>query len=180
MFRPIIFQLFRARSWLWSYAREVRRSVQPNLPPNVDQVTEYLYVGGFVTGKDWHALKAHGITVDVSLQAERRDEFGGDLPEGYLWLPTMDHSAPSQLSLRLGTAFILAAITEKKKILIHCHAGKGRSALLCAAVLIAQGNEINEAWAIVKKGRTIASLHEKQWEALRLFNQEYQGAACQK
>ena len=90
-------------------------------------------------------------------------------PDGYLWLPTMDHSAPSADAIHVGAAFVSAAVDAGKRVLIHCHAGKGRSALLCAATLVLRGMSVDDAWALVKRQRPIAGLHRAQRMALEAF-----------
>src|SRR5437660_462516 len=100
----LLFLRLRARLML-RHRRWHRRRLG-ELPPNVDQINDQLYVGGFIDHEDWQRLFALGITVDVSLQAERLDDFGAAMPEAYLWLPTMDYTPPSQLSITIGVAFI--------------------------------------------------------------------------
>ena len=163
--------LFVQRSRIWAVARGMRRMLTPTLAPNVNQITDQLFVGGFIDRHDWSRLFAQGITVDVNLQAERQDRFiySAQHPEAYLWLPTMDHSAPDLRALHAGVAFVQAALRQEQKVLIHCHAGMGRSALLCCAVLVAEGLTVEAAWQLVKQQRPIANLHPWQWQALRAF-----------
>jgi dual specificity MAP kinase phosphatase len=161
--------LFVGRSWLWAWARAARRLVAGTLPPNVDQITDQLYVGGFIDVHDWAALYEVGVTVDVNLQAEREDRFGAFPPDGYLRLPTLDHGVPDPEALERGVAYVQEALRAGRKVLIHCHAGMGRSALLCTAVLVAEGNSTDEAWRIVKSKRRIANLHRWQRAALEEF-----------
>lgn len=165
--------LFVSRSWLWAVARATRRLLVGTLPPNVNQITDQLFVGGFIDLHDWNELNKLGITVDVNLQAERHDRFITPTPENYLWLPTMDHAAPDPNAIDRGVAYIQAQLQQDKKVLIHCHAGMGRSALLCAAVLVAEGQSPATAWQIVKTKRPIANLHPWQQTALQDFAQRW-------
>lgn len=169
MRRSFRHRIYEHRSRLFARYRFWRRRRAGDLPPNVDEITDQLYVGGFIDAEDWRLLFERGITVDVSLQAERLDDFGELLPDAYLWLPTVDHSPPTLEAIRMGVAFISAALDTGKRVLIHCHAGKGRSALLCAATLVARGMRVEEAWKLVKERRPIAGLHAPQWEALKAF-----------
>ena len=164
--------LFVGRSYLWAWARALRRSVVGTLPPNVDAITDQLYVGGFIDVHDWTALAKLGVSVDVNLQAERHDHFIAPTPENYLWLPTLDHAAPDLAALHRGVDYVQAALRNGKKVLIHCHAGMGRSALMCAAVLTAEGHSVDAAWQIVKTNRPIANLYPWQRAALETFAQE--------
>lgn len=142
------------------------------MPPNADAITPHLVVGGFIDAGDWRQLVAQGVNVVVSLQAERHDEdaFGELQPDGYLRLPTIDHSVPTLAQLRMGAAFVHEAVRADKKVLIHCHAGVGRSALLCACYLVHAGMSADEAWEAVRSKRTRAFLNAKQRAALEEFS----------
>ncbi len=164
--------LFVQRSRVWAFVRHLRRLLGGPLLPNINQITEQLFVGGFIDQHDWKILFEQGITVDVNLQAERHDRFGALHPDGYLWLPTMDHAAPDLKALHTGVAFVRAALQQGQRVLIHCHAGMGRSALLCTAVLVAEGYSVDAAWHIVKSQRPIAKLHPWQRSALETFARE--------
>jgi dual specificity MAP kinase phosphatase len=162
---------FRTRSRVFARWRRWQRRSKPRLPPNADAVTSQLVVGGFIDREDWRQLVAQGVSVVVSLQAERHDEdaFGEIQPDGYLRLPTIDHSIPTLAQLRMGAAFIDEAVRAGKTILIHCHAGVGRSALLCACYLVYTGMGVEEAWQTVKARRTIAYLNPRQQAMLEQF-----------
>lgn len=162
---------FRTRSRFFARLRSWRRRRQPDLPPNADVITPQLIVGGFIDAGDWLQLVAQGVSVVVSLQAERHDEdaFGELQPDGYLRLPTIDHSVPTLAQLRMGAAFVDEAVRAGKIVLIHCHAGVGRSALLCACYLIYAGMDLDEAWRTVKAKRTHAFLNPIQRSALEQF-----------
>ncbi len=162
---------FRARARIAERWRRWQRRGRPDLPPNADPITPQLVVGGFIDHDDWRQLAAQGVNVVVSLQAERHDEdaFRDILPVGYLRLPTTDHMPPSLAQLRMGAAFIDESIKAGKTVLVHCHAGIGRSTLLCASYLIYAGMDVMEAWHTVKERRTIAFLNPKQQAALHEF-----------
>jgi protein-tyrosine phosphatase len=69
----------------------------------------------------------------------------------------------------MGAAFIDEAVRAGKTVLVHCHAGVGRSTLLCTCYLIYAGMDADEAWRTVKAKRTIAFLNTAQQVALREF-----------
>ena len=168
---PIRHTAFRARSHLFARWRRWQRRSRPDLPPNADAITPQLVVGGFIDAHDWQQLAAQGVSVVVSLQAERHDEdaFGILQPAGYLRLPTLDHTPPTLAQLRMGAAFIDEAIKAGKTVLVHCHAGIGRSTLLCTCYLVYAGMDIDEAWQTVKERRTVAFLNPKQHAVLHEF-----------
>ncbi len=151
--------------------RGLKRYRSPNLPPNANVITPQLVVGGFIDRHDWRNLVDQGVSVVVSLQAERHDEeaFGDLQPDGYLRLPTTDFSPPTIAQLRMGAAFIDEAVRAGKIVLIHCHAGVGRSAMQCAAYLIYAGMEIDEAWNLLKSKRSVVFLNDRQRAALEEF-----------
>jgi dual specificity MAP kinase phosphatase len=156
---------------MFARLRRWQRRRQPELLPNADAITSQLVVGGFIDRDDWRQLVEQGISVVVSLQAERHDEdaFGNIQPDGYLRLPTIDHSVPTVAQLRMGAAFIDEAVRAGKAVLIHCHAGIGRSALLCTCYLVYTGMSVEEAWQTVKTKRTVAYLNAKQQAMLEEF-----------
>ena len=162
---------FRTRSRIFAHFRRWQRRSRPNLPPNADAVTPQLVVGGFIDRDDWRQLVDQGVSVVVSLQAERHDEdaFGEIQPDGYLRLPTIDHSIPTLAQLRMGAAFVDEAVRAGKMVLIHCHAGVGRSALLCTCYLVYTGMSVEEAWQTVKTKRTVAYLNSRQQAMLEQF-----------
>lgn len=162
---------FRFRSRLFGHARIFKRRRYPDLPPNADAITPQLVVGGFIDNEDWRRLVEQGVSVVVSLQAERHDEdaFGELQPDGYLRLPTTDFAPPTIAQLRMAAAFVDESIRAGKIVLIHCHAGVGRSAMTCAAYLIYAGMEIDEAWDLVRSKRPQAYLNDRQRAGLEVF-----------
>ncbi len=165
---------FKLRSRLWVHARNYRRHRKPDLPLNADAITPQIVVGGFIDREDWRQLVDQGVSVVVSLQAERHDEdaFGSLQPDGYLRLPTTDFSPPTVAQLRMGAAFIDEAVRTGKIVLIHCHAGVGRSAMQCASYLIYTGMEIDEAWELIKSKRPQVFLNEHQRAGLEALAAE--------
>jgi dual specificity MAP kinase phosphatase len=162
---------FKLRSRLFGHARRWRRRRTPDLPPNANVITPQLVVGGFIDSGDWRLLSEQGVSVVVSLQAERHDEdaFGDIQPHGYLRLPTTDFSPPTIAQLRMGAAFIDEAVRAGKTVLIHCHAGVGRSALQCASYLVYAGMTVEEAWELLLSRRPMVFLNERQRAALEEF-----------
>ncbi len=72
----------------------------------------------------------------------------------------------------MGAAFIDEAIKAGKTVLVHCHAGVGRSTLLCTCYLIYAGMNAEEAWQTVKTHRPVAYLNPRQLAALEDFTAE--------
>ena len=113
-----------------------------------------------------------GIKADISLEKEKLDApFGVDY---FLWLPTKDHTAPSQDQLKAGVKFMDELIKNKIKIYIHCQRGHGRAPVLVAAYFISKycspifasvrSSKCSSmcSWSLTKRsslpGNTVASL----------------------
>lgn len=169
--RPFRNAAFRFRSRMMGHARNIRRRQHPDLPPNADMITPNLIVGGFIDYDDWRQLVTEGVSIVVSLQAERHDEhvFRELQPEGYLRLPTTDFSPPTVAQLRMGAAFIDQAVRSDRIVLIHCHAGVGRSAMQCAAYFIYAGMSLEQGWELLTSKRPIVHLTERQRAGLEAF-----------
>ena len=159
------------RSWLVVGARRLYRRLGGITQPRASQITDQLYLGGFFDHHDWDILQQQGVNAVVNLQAERRDRFGDHAPPNYLWLPTIDHTSPSQADLQRGVAFVNDAIKRGQRVLIHCHAGMSRSATLAAAVLVNQGYTPDQAIKLLQAKRPVVHLHPWQHDALLEFAQ---------
>ena len=99
-----------------------------------DRITDLIYLGSRISSlDDYHRLKAHGVRACVDMKQEGADPWTFD---AFLWLPTLDHEAPSQMHLRMGIAFLRQCEQAKMPVLVHCMAGVGRSSTLVLAHLL--------------------------------------------
>ncbi len=100
-----------------------------------DRITEVVYQGSRIsTLDDYHRLRAHGVRACVDMKHEGADPWSFD---AFLWLPTIDHDAPSQTHLRMGIGFLRQCEQAKMPVFVHCMAGIGRSSTLVLAWLLA-------------------------------------------
>ncbi len=102
-----------------------------------------------------------GITAEISLE-----EGNVDMPYGvdeYLWLPTKDHTAPSEKKLAVGIAALDALLKNGQKVYIHCKNGHGRSPTFYAAYLIVKrGMSVDQAVLHVANRRPKAHIEDSQ------------------
>jgi protein-tyrosine phosphatase len=150
-------------------AKDLRRAALRPLRQKMDvsRVTDQIYIGGWVSAREWQQLKELGVSINISLQKEVLDSFK-DL-EGFLWLPVEDGTPPDLDQLILGAKFIDAAVEAGKKIYVHCHGGIGRAPVLCAAYLIYKGKKVEEALKMVIAARPAAGPNSSQRRALEDF-----------
>lgn len=147
-----------------------------HIPFEYNKITDYIYIGSNQCCQVHFAksLLKKGIRADISLEKERIDTpFGVDY---FLWLPVIDHKAPSQKQLLVGAQTIKDLVDNKIKVYVHCKRGHGRSPTLVAAYFILQGLNANDA---VKKIRAKRGIHltSVQINALKKFEKMVGGSA---
>ncbi|MDA1038416.1 MAG: dual specificity protein phosphatase family protein [bacterium] len=140
---------------------------------NYSKVTDSLYLGtNFCCQTHFdEGLMKLGVTIDVSLEAERIDSPQG--VEAYLWLPTEDHMAPTQHMLSIGAKFMKNVLDAGDKVYIHCKNGHGRAPTMTAAYFIQEGKSLDEAIEIIKSARPEIHIEDVQEDALKIFEQNY-------
>lgn len=145
-------------------------------PLDYQYITEGIYIGSnqcCILGIA-EVLKNEGVTADISLEDIRLDQPFG--VEAYLWLPTPDHTPPSQDQLGIGVETMDSLVKRKKKVYVHCKHGHGRATTLVAAYFISKGRTPEAAFALVKEHRPAVHLQDAQMEALRAFAKQFQHA----
>lgn len=139
-----------------------------HVPFEYSKITGYIYLGTNQCCQmhfDKILLKK-GIKADISLEKEMLDSpFGVDY---FLWLPVVDHKAPTQKQLLLGAKSIKNLVDNKTKVYVHCKRGHGRSPALVAAYFILEGLTLSEALKKVREKRGI-HLTKPQLKALKTF-----------
>lgn len=121
-----------------------------------DWVDGHVAIGSLPSRADLVRLKAEGVTAVVNLC----EEFAGDaatlaeLGLEQLHLPTLDYHCPAEDDLRRGLVFMDDRIAQGGKVLAHCKAGRGRSAILVLCYLMMRkGINADDALAILKRVR---------------------------
>lgn len=109
------------------------------------------------------ALREDGVKVLVSMltpaEAHRlglEDESKVAEAEGikFISLPVVDHGIPSSTQDTLQTIKSIADQNAKgDKIVLHCFAGIGRSAMISACVLVERGHTVDDAIKMLSRAR---------------------------
>ena len=157
---------------LWMYGRGIPGITGVPIL-QYSRVTPHLYVGSQFNARGKRMLEQQGFTGCVNMRIEKDDAAHGLALTRYLHLPTIDDAAPSIEHLHQGVEFIRAIIADGGKVYIHCGAGVGRAPTMAAAYLISEGNTLDEALALIRKGRPFITITPPQMEQLREYEKIY-------
>jgi len=118
--------------------------------------TDHLFVAGgdFVT-ENWREFQAQaGVSAIITVSFEKPGVFTDPLPWALLWLPVEDEETYTLDQLRLGVAFVEAALAAGRTVLLHAAKGVHRTRPLVAAHLVARGKSI---------ARVVREMEQKPW-----------------
>jgi atypical dual specificity phosphatase len=117
---------------------------------------------------DAERLLGEGITALVCLT--RRPAFF-DPPEGLsiLHVPVADMTPPSQEQLLQAVRFIETSVAAGGKAAVHCTAGWGRTGTVLAALLVARGEDPDDAVDRVRRARPGSIETAEQEQAVHRF-----------
>jgi predicted protein tyrosine phosphatase len=142
-------------------------SVSERWTPDLHWLTDHVAVGGcFPSERAAHLAAEHGIRAVVDLRQEDRDDEAQLRAAGidFLHLPTPDQMSPTAAVLERGVEFTRDHVSRGNRVLIHCAAGVGRSALLALCVLVDQGWEPLDALSHAKDRRWAVSPSRSQYD----------------
>jgi len=108
-----------------------------------------------------------GVTADISLEEERLDAAQG--ADYFLWLPTKDHTPPTQEKMRVGVGALKSLVNEGVNVYVHCQNGHGRAPTLVAAYYVSQGMSVENAIQKIQDKRPTIHLDQNQIDALDIF-----------
>src|SRR4030042_2579147 len=118
-------------------------------------------------------FKTLGLGVELNLSQEENELPPKEI-EVYSWLPVVDGVAPSPLQLEIGSQLIDSAVTQGKKVYVHCKNGHGRSPSLVAAYLVRyKGFSVEEALNSIKEKRPETHIEDVQTAALKEFAKKW-------
>ncbi len=135
---------------------------------NLSWITDELAIGGSFPGELVELLaREYRIAAVVDLRAEARDDEEALAAHGiaFLHLPTPDLQGVSTPMLHTGVAFARAHRVARRRVLVHCEHGIGRSALLGLCVLVDAGHAPLTALTLAKDRRAKVSPNIPQYEA---------------
>lgn len=141
-----------------------------------DRITDVVYLGSRIASiDDYRRLRTEGVRACVDMKHEGADPWTF---EAFLWLPTVDHEAPSQAHLRMGIAFLRQCEQAHMPVFVHCMAGVGRSSTLVLAHLLAgpyRETGTQSALAFLLSRRPVVNPNPRQIQAAEEAGRGYRG-----
>lgn len=135
---------------------------------NLSWITDELAIGGSFSCDLVDLLaREHRIGAIVDLREEACDDVAllATHHIDFLHLPTPDNHGVSASMLREGVAFVSRHVRARRRVLVHCEHGIGRSALLGLCVLVEHGHAPLAALELAKSRRARVSPNALQYEA---------------
>ena len=74
----------------------------------------------------------------------------------FIWVPTPDRGTPDLQRFRTLVTELVDELASGHHVVVHCRMGIGRSSLVAAGVLVAQGMPAPDAWATISDARGVA------------------------
>ena len=137
-------------------------------------ITEHIAVGYAPRSHaDLGTLHTQGINAIVNLCAECYDLHKLEKEAGFdvYYLPIVDEGAPDIEQLEKTITWIEACIADKKKLLIHCRYGIGRTGTLVVAYLFKNGHSFRQALNKMKHTPSIP-MSDQQYRLLRKYSEK--------
>jgi protein-tyrosine phosphatase len=140
----------------------------PDWAPNFHWIQPDLAVGGSFPIEQAPALASeHGIHAVIDVRAEGCDDRDAMQACGlaFLHLPTQDMHGVSQPMLDIGVGFARDVAAARRKLLVHCEHGIGRSATVALCILVDRGFAPLDALKLAKDARALISPSRMQHQA---------------
>ena len=122
---------------------------------------------------DLEWIRKQGITAIVNLCAEYCDLHELEEKSGFevYYLPVFDECAPDMEALEKALAWLDEALYLKKKVLVHCRHGQGRTGTFISAYLLRRGLGNRKAEKQLK-GTPARPTNFSQWRLLRQYGRK--------
>jgi len=123
--------------------------------------------------EDLETIREEGIVAIVNLCGEFTDLHEIEEKAGFevCYLPTPDEHAPEMAAMERALEWLDEAIYLKKKVLVHCRHGHGRTGTFVSAYLLRRGLGLKKAEKILKNTRANPTNYG-QWKLLRKYHKK--------
>ncbi len=137
-------------------------------------ITDFLGVGRAPMSYDeLDDIREQGIDGIINLCHEYSDLHKLEEEAGFevYYLPIYDECAPDMDELEKGLQWLDEAIYLKKKVLVHCRFGQGRTGTITSAYLLRRGLGMKRTKKELKKTRAMPATY-RQWKFLRKYGKK--------
>lgn len=126
-----------------------------------------------MSNEELESIKEQGIGAIINLCGEFTDLHEIEEKAGFevYYLPTPDECAPDIDEMERALEWLDEAIYLKKKVLIHCRHGHGRTGTLVSAYLVRRGLGLKKSEKLLKNTRANPTNY-CQWKLLRKYNKQ--------
>ena len=148
---------------------------------DINWVTDMLGVGRApMSYEDLDTIRDLGINAIINLCYEYSDLHELEEQAGFevYYLPINDECAPDMDELEKGLQWLDEAIYLKKKVLVHCRFGQGRTGTITSAYLLRRGLGMKQTKKEMKKTKAIPSTY-RQWKFLRKYSKKQSNLSFQ-
>lgn len=122
------------------------------------------------TVADFKFLKKQGISHLINLTNQEYDAASSKLGNFQLHkIPITDFTAPTTEQMDEFVTLVTTVMDAGESLLVHCHAGCGRTGTMLAAWMIASGSSAQEAIKWTRGLRSCSIETEEQEQALEIY-----------
>jgi len=140
----------------------------------INWVTNLLGVGRApMSYEDLDTIHDMGINAIINLCYEYSDLHKLEEEAGFevYYLPISDECAPDIDELEKGLQWLDEAIYLKKKVLVHCRFGQGRTGTITSAYLLRRGLNMKQIKKELKKTKALPATY-RQWKLLKKYGKK--------